>query len=491
MAISFNSVPSNLRVPFVAVEVDNSRASQGPALLSYKALLVGQKTSAGTAAANSLHRVTSADQVLTLAGRGSLLHRMAIAWFAANKSTETYIGVVEDNGAGVAATGKVVFAGTATADGVVSYYIGNDRVDVAVSTGDTAADVAAALVDAVGENLDLPVTAAVDGSVDEEVDFTFLHKGTAGNELKMRVNYQDGEELPAGITATITQLASGATNPVLTSLIAAMADEWFQVIAHPYTDATSLTALENELADRFGPMRMIDGVAFTAKNDSVANMGTLGDGRNSPHSAIFATQNSPTPSYEYAAHAAGVIAYHAQIDPARPFQTLPLPYVLAPVESDRFSLEERNQLLFDGISTTKVAAGDMVQLERSITTYKTNAAGASDTSYLDVTSMLTLLYLRFSFRNQILSRYPRHKLANDGGRYGAGQKIITPKIGKAEAVLWFRQMEELGLVEGFDQFKADLVVERNPQDPNRLDFLLPPDLINQFIVAGVQLQFRL
>jgi hypothetical protein len=39
-------------------------------------------------------------------------------------------------------------------------------------------------------------------------------------------------------------------------------------------------------------------------------------------------------------------------------------------------------------------------------------------------------------------------------------------------------MEELGLVENFDQFKTDLVVERNASDPNRLDFLLPPDIIN-------------
>jgi phage tail sheath gpL-like len=63
--------------------------------------------------------------------------------------------------------------------------------------------------------------------------------------------------------------------------------------------------------------------------------------------------------------------------------------------------------------------------------------------------------------------------------------------GKAEAIMWFRQMEELGLVENYDQFKADLVVQRNISDPNRLDFLLPPDLMNQLIVTGAQIQFRL
>jgi phage tail sheath gpL-like len=52
-------------------------------------------------------------------------------------------------------------------------------------------------------------------------------------------------------------------------------------------------------------------------------------------------------------------------------------------------------------------------------------------------------------------------------------------------------MEELGLVEGFDQFKADLVVERDALDANRLNFLLPPNLINQLVVTAAKVQFRL
>ena len=38
---------------------------------------------------------------------------------------------------------------------------------------------------------------------------------------------------------------------------------------------------------------------------------------------------------------------------------------------------------------------------------------------------------------------------------------------------------------------CDLVVERDQSDPNRLNFLLPPDLINQLMVTAASLQFRL
>jgi phage tail sheath gpL-like len=337
------------------------------------------------------------------------------------------------------------------------------------------------------------VTAAVDGTTSEEVDVTFRHKGLAGNSYNIRHSYSDGEELPAGVGLTIVQPTGGATNPTLTTLIAAMGDIWFQVWTHPYTDSTSLTAIENELSSRFGPMRMIDGVAITSSAGSHSTLTTLGDGRNSPHSVIVAQSGETplTPPLEFAAEVAGLVARFGSADPARPFQTLAMSNALPPAEADWFTLEERNLLLFDGIATTRVGAGGVVQLDRIITTYQENAAGADDTAYMDATTMLTLLYLRYSFRTRIQTRYPRHKLASDGTRFGQGQAVITPKLGKAEAVGWFREMEELGLVENFDQFKEDLVVERNGSDPNRLDFLLPPDLINQFMVGATKLAFRL
>ncbi|QPC44005.1 phage tail sheath subtilisin-like domain-containing protein [Kaustia mangrovi] len=491
MPISFEQVPANTRVPFVYAEFSSARASQGPALLPYRALIIGQKTSSGSAAANTLHRVTRADQLIDIAGRGSMLHRMAMSWFANNTWTETWVGVLDDNPAGQAAGGTVKFGGAVSAPGTLNLYLGGNRVQVAVAAAEANADTATNVAAAINAKADLPVTAAVDGVDDTQVNLTYRHNGEVGNGYDVRVNYQDGEETPAGLTVTIGAMMNGTSNPVLDDLIAAMGDEWFHIWAMPYTDATSLTAVESELSDRFGPVRMIDGVCFTASNASHSGLGTLGDSRNSQHVSIMATNQSPTPVDAYAAAVAAVVAYYGQIDPARPFQTLPLEGVLPPAEDVRWTIEERNLLLYDGISTSKVAAGGVVRIERPITTYSQNAAGAEDTAYLDVTTMLTLMYLRYSFRNRILSRYPRHKLGDDGKRYGQGQAIITPKLGKAEALGWFREMEELALVEDFDQFKADLIVERDGGDPNRLNFLLPPDLINQFMVGAAQIQFRL
>lgn len=595
------TIPSNLRVPFVAVEFDNTRASQGAALLNYKALLIGQKTGQGTATANTLQRVTSADAAATLAGRGSQLHRQALAWFRNNTFTETWLGVLDDNASGVFATGTLTFTGPATAAGTLSLYVGGNLISVGVASGDSAntiaGNVAAALgihasgtvtfasatvgdditigattfvatsgavtpgaatysidtgntaaaaslasqvnahavasqvvwassssavctlrsivggtagnsivltsVDGVttavtgsgtltggGTDTDLPVYATVSSAV---VTVRARNRGPQGNNIDLRLNYADGQETPAGVGCSISAMSAGATAPTLTSLIAEMGDEWFQIIAHPYTDSTSLTALETELADRWGSLRMIDGVAFTSAVGSVATLATLGNTRNSKHSVIVAQPgaNPLTPPAEFAAAVAGAVALEANADPARPFQTVELFGVLPPAQTDTFTLQERNSVLYDGIATTRGAPGGGVVLERLITTWQLNAAGSPDTSYLDVTTMLTLLYLRYSLRAKILAEHPRSKLMNDGARVGPGQAIITPQTGKALAVAWFREMEALGLVEGAEQFKADLVCARDGSDPNRLNWVVSPDLVNQFIVGASTIKFLL
>ena len=126
-----------------------------------------------------------------------------------------------------------------------------------------------------------------------------------------------------------------------------------------------------------------------------------------------------------------------------------------------------------------------------MTTYRTNEAGGSDPAYLDIETLMTLQYIRWDWRNYVLNKYPRHKLANDGTRYAPGQAIVTPLVMKAEAIAKFTDWESLGLVEGFSQFKRDLIVERNASDPNRLDVLLPPNLVNQLRVCATKISFLL
>lgn len=490
MAISFNTIPGpgTLRRPGVYSEVDNSRAVRGPQPVTYRRLLLGQKLSVGTAAALSLVRVTSAAQADTLFGKGSMLAGMVRAALQVDTYTELQCMPMEDNGAGVAATGTIVVTGPATASGTINLLVAGRTVDVGVVSGDASTAIATAIAAAITANTDLPVTASAATST---VTVTARNKGEAGNSIDVRANYYTGQALPAGVGLTINAMTGGTGNPDVATALAAIGGEWFQTWAFPYTDTSNLTKLKTELASRFAWDREIEAHAFCAARGTQGTLATLGASHNSQHLTIVMANNEPMPAYEKAAETMAIAAQYGAIDPALPIQNLAYSWCLPPAAKDRLTNQERNLLLFSGIATTKVDAGGSMLAERLVTTYRTNAAGANDTSYLDVETLLTLMYIRHDWRDYILRKYPRHKLADDGTRYGIGQAVVTPVVMKAEAIAKFREWEEIGLVENIDDFKANLIAERNVSDPNRLDVLLPPDLVNQLRIVGNQIQFRL
>lgn len=480
------TIPNDLRVPFVYVEFDSSRAFQGPSVLRYKALLIGQRLSSGIRPEKIIDLVSSYDQARSFYGEGSQLARMCKAWFDANNTTDLYCTALDDAGGNVDATGSFVIGGTVTAAGTLVVYIGGQRVAIAVTTGQTATQVGDALVAAL--TADLPVSGS---NITGTVTLTAKNGGEVGNGIDIRANYNPGEEIPSGLTLSVNQMSGGANNPALQEIIDIIGDEWYNIFCAPYTDATNMTAIETELSSRFGPLRMIDGVYVTSYRGTLAQLSAFGNGRNSQHVTCIHSYKVPTSSFEVAASYAGVLAKEGQADPARPFQTVELPNIIPPGVTERFTLQENNTLLYDGIATFYVDNGGKVRVQRAITMYQTNPLGSADIAYLDVNTLLTLMYLRYDFRTQILNKYPRAKLANDGVQFGPGQQVMTPKLGKSEAINIFRGWENLGLVENVDQFKNDLVCVRSTIDPNRLDWILPPDLINQFRVGAATIQFLL
>ena len=488
MAISFNQVPSGVKVPFVYIEFDSSNAQQGAALQNYVGLIIGQRLASGTKAAGTIERITSASQAREFYGAGSMLSHQCAAWLQSNQVNELNVYAFDDDGGGVKAAGSVEVTAPATGDGTIHLRIGGRPYNVAVSSGDTTGTIATAIETAIDADADRHVdTGTIAGGL---LPLTYRQAGEVGNDIDLRVNHFFGEELPAGVALAFVAMAGGTGNPSIAPAITAMGEEQYHSIAMAYSDSANLALMQTELVDRWGPIRQNDGHLYVCRNEDFSTHTTFLDTRNNAQESVMDI-SGPSPTFEWSANIAAVVSQNGQIDPARPFQTLPLASVIAPKDSELFNFTERNQILNEGGSTFKKDAGGVVLVERLRTTQIENAFSAPDESLADLNPKLTLSYLRFSFRTMMLLKYPRHKLANDGTRFSAGQAIITPSVGKAEAVALFRQWEEAGLVEGGDQFKRDLIVERNQTDPNRLDFLLPPDLVNQLRVSGVKIAFLL
>jgi phage tail sheath gpL-like len=487
--ISFNTIPLNIMTPGTYVEFDSSRALQGLPAVQHKMLVIAPRLSTGNLSALLPTKVRSAGEGELFCGRGSIGAAMIAAIKAANPYTELHMIGVADAGGAAVATGTITIAGPATAAGTIALYIAGTLVSVGVASAAVQNTIATAIAAAVNANTALPVSASVATNV---VTLTARHGGTTGNDIDVRTNYNLGDATPSGLTVTIAAMSGGATNPDLTAVTAALSDTQYHTIISPFNDTANLGVLENWLLARWGGMVMKEGQAYVSHSGSHATIDSLAASRNSAFLTIIATQKSPTPQWVVASVAAALDASQCESpsDTNRPRQTMLMTGVLPPKESDRYTRAERNIHLLDGAATYLVDDGGACRIERLVTTYKTSN-GVPDTAYQDIEVMRALAYLRYSVRVRISLRYPRHKLANNGTVISPGQPIVTPNDLRNELIGLAFEWQDAGLVENLEQFKREIMVERNSTDVNRADAIIPPDIINGFRVMAAQIQPRL
>lgn len=487
MPVPFTSIPQNLRLPFFFAEVDASRANLGSR--AQRSLIIGQITSAGTLTANVPVLAQGVDWARSAAGVGSMLALMVAAYRARDPFGEVWLLPLADNGSGVAATGTILVASGPTAAGTIPLYVAGQKIFVAVAAGQTVGQVATAINTAINAATDLPVTSAVNTAT---VTLTAKNKGPQGNDIDIRTAYlgaPGGEAMPAGVALTITAMASGATAPVLTTALANLGDAEYDFIACPYTDTTSLDAIRDTMALRWAWNRQVYGGVFAAFRGTVGARSSFGAARNDPYTSVIGYADSPTPSWEWASAYCAACAESLRADPALPLQTIRL-NVLAPKVVSRDAMEDRNALLFSGVSTHTVDADGTVRVESAITTYQKNAASQPDDSYLYVNRMFTLAYALRDIRTFITGKYARVKLANDGQQIPPGSAVVTPSVIRADIITRYRYLERLGFVQDTDTFRANLVVERNATNTSRVDVLWPIVPIDQLRQIALLAQLR-
>lgn len=490
MSVSFNSIPSDLKVPLFYAEVDNSQANTATSAMPR--LIVGQVNDDSVAPEiGKLTLVPSLSLAKSVGGVGSMLAEMYETWRGIDSAGEVWCLPVKATG--TKATGKVAFVGTATAGGQINLYVAGQRVRATISSGATAAAAATALAAAVNAaGLSVSAVAAAG-----EVTLSCRWSGLSGNDIQLQLNRQgrvNGEFTPDGLTVTVTAMASGAGTPDLAAAIAVLGDEPFEFLCGAWADATSLDAwkaLMNDSTGRWSWSRQLYGHVYTASRGTLGELVALGDTRNDAHVTVYGFEKpSPDPVWRQAVAYTARQAVFISADPARPTQTGELNSITPAPAGERFMLLERQSLLSHGIATAYCSSGTQ-RIERAVTTYQKNDYGQTDNSYLDSETLHQSAYIIRFLKGRITSKYGRHKLANDGTRFGAGQAIVTPAVIRAELIAGYYILEQMGIVENAEAFAQNLVVERSLTDPTRVNVLYPPDLVNQLRVFALQYQFRL
>lgn len=506
MPITFNNIPKTIRTPGTYGEIDASRALAGIIAIPHKVLIIGQKTSAGTTPFDTLVAITKEGLADGFFGSGAVLARMCNVYKNNNQFTEVDAICIGSGIAGVQASAGLDLSLVRNSDGDYSgaatlFMMVNGKrggnFNLAITSGMSTLRMASLMVSVINADSTLPVTATVSAVAASGglVHFSAVQSGTLGNYLDVRFNYDVGNSYPPGFSTELSTIvfANGSVDPDLDDVWAVIDGERYNYIIQPYIAAGELTKIETELANRFEPLEDLQGHGFTAARATQASATTLGNSRNSPHNTIMCAYDSPNAPEEWAAALGGVAAFNLNNDPARPLHTLPLQGLLPPPISNRFTRSERDILLYDGIATWVVDGGGNVLIERCITTYQSNALGIIDPTYLDIQTLATLGELRDQWKIRMSSRFiiPRFKLADNGFPVQPGSFVATPNTVTQETVALLTELRNAGLIENLQEFIDNLVVERDAADRNRVNVLLPPDLINQFRILAGLFQFIL
>jgi len=483
----FNQIPGNIVAPIIAFEVNSGGQFENRSRL----LLIGHANAGAVIAANTPTPCPSIAEARRLAGAGSMLDDMVRLARANAPAQEIWIMAVTETGT---KGSRTVTINSAPSAGAAAVQIAGEVVQFTVATGDDEADAATALAAAVNayfnalNGASLPYTAAAALGV---VTLTPRHAGIAMNGLDINVPVLDGSNVLSG-KVTIDAPTAGSGSPDLSSALAALGDDEFDWIVSPFSDATNIGRYETLLSDTSGRWawnRQIYGHVFYPMADSIANLTTHGLSKDNRHLTVLpviASSNAPQPLWQWAA------AIVARIVPwlsdgatgnvSRNQTGLVVEGLLPPRDrAGWLDYATRDAFLGSGLSTWKVNTGGDVVIDKIITTART-FNDVPDTTFCDIQKIGQLVYALRKFRADLTVEHGQKALADDNpGNLGT---ISTPADIKATFMHSYQRMVLTGVLENAVQAAELITVNRNADNPNRVDIYAPIDVVNPLDVIA-------
>lgn len=260
-------------------------------------------------------------------------------------------------------------------------------------------------------------------------------------------------------------VVTGEAEPDIKAALDSTAMGGFTILVPAWYSSVALTALRDHIKTYTNSMEQQGIIGVAALTSTLSAATTLATSLNSGAISLAVLPGTASTARQVAAAYAAMIA--SEEDPARPLNTLVLSGIKVPPVTQRLGRTEQETALANGVTPLEVAAGDVIQIVRAVTTYTKSAAGATDVSLLDLTTIRTLYYVRTAIRDRIRLRFPRSKLSSK-----------TPAAVRGEILDVLKKLEELEIVEEVDANADGLVVERSLQDVNRLNATIPVDVVN-------------
>jgi len=418
-------INSNTLAPITGSSIINKQLSPLAENVERKIMVIGTYlNSISTIIDNVPQQIFSEGQAGTLYGFGSMIHRLVLNADLGGNGTQLWVTPQPEAGGSAAAVGGLLYSGASIGAGTHALYIAGIRVAVGISAGDTPAAIATKVIDAINADVDLPVSAVVNGVTPEQVDLTAKSFGPWGNEISIFDNLESDDVTPANLGLVITDMASGAGIPDIQDALDGMGvgddknSNFWTGLTHGYGEDTTtldsianwnglgntLTGLYDKLVHR--PVRVMIGSNASGAASLTALL-AVGDGRKEDRAngivSIPGSENHPA---ELGALALGYAESLNNSDPNLDYEDIIMEGVRpGNIDlNDRFTSEHDNRDIMakSGISSTLVRNG-VVYMQNLLTFYHPDNVSAATNSYRDfekISRIQNILQNQFNLGNR-------------------------------------------------------------------------------------------
>lgn len=501
--ITLTGLSANDPVPGAYLEVNFAQGEASGSGSPIEVLLVGNKTSAGSATVDtvvygpdSIVQLQTETDAINLFGAGSELHRMFRRFVKVNRDT-TLRAIAVTESAGAQATGTFRFVGTATAAGSARLYLDEEYAEVSIDNLDISSDIATDMATEINKKTHWPVTAAATATgVWGFVTLTAKQRGTRGNDQRYmpQISPSIGMSVP---TATDLAMAGGTTADNSTSALSTINPQRYYYIVSAANDATQLGALVTQIGTQASPTTGIRQRAVAGSTDTISNTNTLATGRNSARAEIVWSEKSPwTPAELAADHAAKVTLFETPPNPrtnfagfgndaqTQPYQLVPRPRLDSAIPS-RTNIKSA---LNNGVSPIGVNPNGSTYLVNRITTRSLNGSN-NDYRIRDAHKVTICDFFGDDLLAKAALNFAGKRIADDppdGGR-APGPLVVTPRIFKG-AIFGLIDVYDLNdLLQDVSVIKAGTEVSRSTANASRLSARIPLRPIDNCYQIALQL----
>lgn len=434
-----------------------------------KVAVIAQFGAGSNAVANIPVSCASVEDAVYQSGTGSVGHLTIRAILESNPKIELYNVPIAD-GVGVMATGTIVVANVPTSSGYYEFWIGKERVQVAVSSGDAVNDIATAINTAIGLKVhNMPVTTGVSTAT---VTLTAKNDGLLGNNIP--VSYKNHGISTTTITVVqVGDVIAGSVDPDITTALTNLETDKYDFIVVTNNDATSLGLLKTHLTSMGHPDENKPSIGVFGHTGVMATFQTLA-GTTINHERILGAyyQYSKTSErghsldYEIAGAVCGRLA--SKSDPAKPYNNEPIPGIVPCDKAQKLTETQKNSIINDGGTPLHVVSSETVSICRAVSTRTTNASGIEDKALIDITTIRSLDY-----GNQYILR-------RESQTFYQAKKTNRTKLALKTLVLDCIRILSLAEIWNLPESNDEVIVEDDLSNVNQLVVKVPA-----YVVPGL------